>query len=350
MKNNELTASEGLTVSQKLTVQNQSGARARGAVHDMTAKRAARIAAPVGRGWARKNLTAAGVTGAPLVDKIEELESVARGVHFRAAAYASAIINAPLPACVGLVARGLTHGRTDNLGLATVARGRRDPLPGGRTAAARAANRHHRARAGIVWPWAAREAVREMGRNLYATGGRDGREVAAGWHLSGTVDGATYGEVHFVGDVIPRGTATRRPQSVASIRAALAASLRDAREGMTAARWQGMQAVTPTEKIAAGAAIGGARRSMETAKAAVRNLRAALEGEALDPSAVSRWLSESGAMTSAGRMFAKRFRDSRAADHVARIVAGKPAKVAAVTVDSAAAARAFAKALESRLG
>jgi hypothetical protein len=297
--------------------------------------RAIRLAAPLGRGWARKNLShlPADTLKQVWADKSNELVSVARHACLRGAGHAVAIMTAPLPPCAELVARGLSQGRSSSLALAVAGRGRPDPLPGGGG---------YRARVGIVWPVAVRAAIREMNSNHYCDQGRDGRTVAAGWHLSGTVDGHTYGAVHVLGGTVGKPAVTRRPAALAEIRAGLAAGLRDARAALAGARWRAMQAATPAERMAAGAALGSARNALKGARAAVANIRLALDGQPIPPAAVATWLAESGAMTSAGRMFAKRFRD-RARTVDAPLPPMSPAR-------QAAGADAFALALASCLG
>lgn len=283
--------------------------------------RAARIGWAMGRRWLRRNsrreaLTLAEVGGAAGVDDRKagidwaaELQSIAAGVHLRAAAYGVAMVAAPLPACSAIVARGYSGGTVSDLRLAVLGRGRRvDGLPvvswtsKGRQVAEDSIGIIGR---GCAWQWAARQAGRDMHSARYGRGGRDGREVAADWTITGEVAARPF-------VVAP----TRRPSVVQAARDSLAADCWATRRGVTAARAARAAAVTAAEKQETGSELGNALRVHALACKRAEAFGRAMRGQSADCSAFDSWLAlgKSGGvvLSAAGRKQAQRMRAEQA--------------------------------------
>lgn len=307
------------------------------------AARGARIGFAMGRRWLRRNsrreaLALVEVCGAAGVDDLGagadwsgELQSIASGVHLRAAAYGAAMVAAPLPACSALVARGYSGGLSSSLRLAVLGRGRRvDGLPvvewtdKGRQVAADSIGILGR---GCVWIWAARQAGRDMHSARYGRGGRDGKEVAADWSIVGDMRAACAFEVELAqgvqGPVLPAALASvtsnpwhcapsRRPSVVQAARDSLAADCRDLRAKLAAARAAAAAAPSRAAKVEAGAVVGGLLHSLSSACKRARALGRAMRGQVAD---CSDWITYAPSgrfiLTPAGRKMAERLRDAR---------------------------------------
>ena len=300
----------------------RAAALLRGGLLGRASARAARIGWAMGRRWLRRNsrreaLAISEVGAAAGVDDLQagddwaaELQSIAAGVHLRAAAYGTSMVAAPHLACAAIVARGFSGGVVASLRLAVLGRGRRvDGLPvvewtrKGRQVAADSIGTIGR---GCVWLWAARQAGRELHSARYGRDGRDGREVAADWSVMGRIQARPL-------VVAP----TRRPSVVQAARDSLALGIWSARKGVEVARRAAMAAVGPVARIAMGSALGSARSAFIAAVQRAEIFGAALRGESIPDHVMQAWMSIDtqgrAVMTAAGRAQAKRTRAAMAA-------------------------------------
>jgi hypothetical protein len=294
--------------------------------------RAARISEAAAKRWMRTNsrreaLARDEVGAAAGVDDLRagqvwaaELAGVSAVCYQAATAAGVALVAAPLDPCRALVARGLSGGETADLRRAVFSRGVRvDGLPvvewTGRAvplydrdgepilATDRAtgdwcavvdysgARRVRADSIGIIgrgWAWrmAARAAGAAMHAARYGLGGRDRREVPAGWSLTGQVDGerAAWWESVEVGTAfVPvRPEPSPRPSVARAARAELAAAIWAARAAVARARACVVAAATSDGRAAQGARLGGALRTLAGVVA-----RARAVGPLLKPSVMA---------------------------------------------------------------
>ena len=350
--------------------------------------RAVRIGTSSGRRWLRGNsrreaLALAEVGGAAGVDDLQagrdwqgELQSISVCMHLRAAGCGVALLDAAallradpeqVPFCPGgamaapcaallapIVAVAAMTAAAARL--AILGRGRRiDCKPviewtsAGRQVTADSIGIIARGRA---WAWASRHAGRAMHSARYGRGGRDGKEVAADWSISGNMRAASAWEVEAasgaagpaLADSPWRCEPTRRPSVVQSARDSLAADCIALRSDLRAARAAADGQTTVAARIAAGAVLGGLKRSLGHAVEWARALGALMRGQSADCSA---WLvtAPSGrvVLTAAGKKMAERLRSAQSmaerasgAAQVARVAGSVSAIVAGVDVGALA--------------
>ena len=238
---------------------------------------------------------------------------------------------------------------------------------------------------GRCWVWASKQAGREMHAARYGRGGRDGREVPAGWRLNGAAAGdplAHWGdssavecnlgftagldsllasfpetgdgcEVADISEICapsadsPQYRPARRASVMTAARAFLAGVVRDARGAVRATRAAAMAATTAADRMAAGSALGLARRNLSAAASRARLLGGALRGVPIPPDVLAVWVERDARgerLTSAGKGLAKRVRDDGwQAAAVAASRLSRPAQaVGVVAGDEVAAALTIA--------
>lgn len=206
---------------------------------------------------------------------------------------------------------------------------------------------------GSYWVWASKQAGREMHAARYGRGGRDGREVPAGWRLNGAAGGdplAHWGdpsavecnlgftagmdsllesypetagggavEVADISDICapsvdsPQYRPARRASVMAAARSFLAGAVRDARAAVTAARTVAMAATTAADRMTTGAVLSGANTRLVAAARRARLLGGALRGVSIPPDVLAVWVERDARgerLTPAGMGYAKRARDA----------------------------------------